>query len=86
MKYLRILSAVIGSSIITIALILFMNDLIGGNFIRSPIRYLPVFDVIMLGNQDQERLQRPPSAESRPTNPQLDYDPLFDTEEEAQEQ
>jgi hypothetical protein len=78
MNKLRFLIAIVGSFLITITLITFMNDLVGGNFIRDPIRYFSGFDVIALGPTEPNRIIRPPSAESRPDTPQLDYDPLFE--------
>jgi hypothetical protein len=85
MHKLRLLIAVIGSSIITITLITFMNDLVGGNYIRDPIKYLPVFNFIQSSPSDSRpRLTRPPSSEVRPDVPQLDYD-LLATDDDASE-
>jgi hypothetical protein len=78
MNKLRFLFAIIGSFFVTITLIAFMNDLIGGNFIRDPIRYFSGFNIISFGPTEPNRISRPPSAESRPDIPQLDYDPLFE--------
>jgi len=70
---IRYTVACIGAVSITIALILFMNDLINRFFEREAIQYFAITNFIPAPNLGRQLPQAPPAPAAVPNAPQLEY-------------
>ena len=69
---IRYMIAFIGAAAITIALLLFMNDLVGRIFLRDPTRYFTITDFIPAPDRGRQLPDAPPSPAVAPNAPVFD--------------
>ena len=69
---IRYTIAFIGAAAITIALILFMNDLVGRFILRDPTRYFTITDYIPAPDRGRQLPDAPPSPAIAPDVPEFD--------------
>ena len=66
--------AVIGAASITIALLLFMNDLVNRFILRDPIQYFAITSFISAPDRGRQLPDAPASPAVAPVAPELDYE------------
>jgi hypothetical protein len=70
----RLLIALIGAAVITVGLLLFMNEAANRFVLRDPMLYFRIADFIPAPDRGRQRPEAPPSPELAPERPQLDFE------------
>ena len=70
---IRYCIAFVGAASVTIALLLFMNDLIGRFSVREPMRYFTITDFIPAPDRGRQLPDSPPVPAAAPDAPELDF-------------
>ena len=71
---IRYAIAVIGAASITIALLLFMNDLVGRFLLEDPTRYFAITNYFPAPDRGRQLPDAPVSPAVAPDAPELDYE------------
>ena len=71
---IRYTIAVIGAVSITIALLLFMNDLVNRFILRDPIQYFAITSFISAPDRGRQLPDAPPTPAVVPNTPELEYE------------
>ncbi len=69
---IRYTIAFIGAAAITIALLLFMNNLVNRFFLRDPTQYFTITDFFPAPDRGRQLPDAPPSPEAAPDAPAID--------------
>ena len=69
---IRYTIAVVGAASITIALLLFMNDLVNRFILRDPIQYFAITNFIPAPDRGRQLPDAPPSPAAAPNAPELE--------------
>ncbi len=75
---IRYVVAVIGAASITIALLLFMNDLVGRFLLEDPTRYFAITNYFPAPDRGRQLPDAPVSPAAAPDAPELDYESAED--------
>tara|TARA_B100000315_G_C14232502_1_gene431643 strand:+ start:158 stop:493 length:336 start_codon:yes stop_codon:yes gene_type:complete len=71
---IRYVIAFIGAVAITIALLLFMNDLVSHFLLRDPTRYFAITSFIPAPDRGRQLPDAPPTPTNAPDVPELEYE------------
>jgi len=71
---IRYTIAIIGAALITIALLLFMNDLVNRFILRDPVKYFAITNFIPSPDRGRQLPDAPPRPVAAPDTPEFDYE------------
>ena len=71
---IRYCVAIVGAASITVALLMFMNDLIGRFFVREPIQYFTITNFFPAPDRGRQLPETPLAPAVAPDAPELDFE------------